>query len=262
MPASSPVPESIIAVEPQQAIQDQSPAADSQSVSTPLPDKQDEDKVAQRLPPNGKLVYRFYWGKSRWLAGLAIHQWVIENGNYTLSSTVSTTGLFQFFHPIKMVEIAKGKIIGDTLRPMEFSTQFNENPPAVAIFDWGTGLYRWSRGKAFFSQPLSRNSYDKISYLYQLYLTQEKEKYLSPEITIGRRLEHYDILNLGVEDVEIDGMPHQAVHLKRATTAPDMEKIDIWLSTAMNNFPLKMTYENRAGDYFEQLIAIDSLPAH
>jgi hypothetical protein len=40
-----------------------------------------------------------------------------------------------------------------------------------------------------------------------------------------------------------------------------MEQVDIWLSTAMGNLPLKMTYANQAGDHFEQLITSGSLPA-
>lgn len=232
---------------------------------TPAPDlsanQQSDDPVQQRLPPNGKLTYQFYWGKSRWLAGQAVHEWVIRRDGYTLTSTVSTTGIFQLIHPVKLVEVSQGKITGTTLRPLAFTTQLNEYPAAVSMFLWDKGQLRWFRGQASFTQTLPENSYDKISYLYQLYLAPQKEKYFSAEITMGRRLEHYDILNLGIEDIEIDGKPHQAVHLKRAVAAPDAEQVDIWLSTAMGHLPLKMTYANQAGDHFEQLITSGALPA-
>lgn len=262
IPATPPIPETFIATEPPEVAPEQNLTAGLQAVPAQPGVTPNDDRIALRLPPNGKLIYRFFWGKSRWLAGQAIHQWLVENDYYSLTSTVSTTGLFQLFHPIKLVETSKGKISGDTLRPLQFSTQLNEYPLAVAIFDWEKSHYRWFRGQATFTQTLPKNSYDKISYLYQLYLAAQKENYFSAEITMGRHLEHYDILNLGMEEIEIDGSMHQSVHLRRATTSPEMEKVDIWLATNMNYLPLKMTYANQAGDHFEQLIATESLPAH
>lgn len=262
IPATPPMPETFIAAEPPDAAPEQNLTAGLQDVPAQPGVTPNDERITLRLPPNGKLTYRFFWGKSRWLAGQAIHQWLIENDYYSLTSTVSTTGLFQLLHPIKLVETSKGKISGDKLRPLQFSTQLNEYPPAVAIFDWERSHYRWFRGQAAFTQTLSKNSYDKISYLYQLYLATQKEDYFSAEITMGRHLEHYDILNLGMEEIEIDGSMHQSIHLRRTTTSPEMEKVDIWLATNMNYLPLKMTYANQAGDHFEQLIAAESLPIH
>jgi len=259
--SAAPMPEAHIA-EPPETPQEQNLTADLPAVPAQPAVKPGEDKIARRLPPNGKLIYQFYWGKSRWLAGQAVHQWVIGNGYYSLTSTVSTAGLFQWLHPLKLVETSKGIISGETLRPLQFSTQLNEYPLAVAIFDWEKEYYRWFRGKTAFTQVLPKNSYDKISYLYQLYLAPRQEDYYSAEITMGRRLEHYDILNLGREEIEIEGNIYPSIHLRRATATPDMENVDIWLATDMDNLPLKMTYSNQAGDHFEQLIAGDSLPRH
>ncbi|MDD5175245.1 MAG: DUF3108 domain-containing protein [Sterolibacterium sp.] len=259
-PAPAPIREQVISIVP--ADETQKNAADlRETPPTALPPTQNSDRIAQRLPPSGKLVYRFYWGEARWLAGQAVHQWVIENGIYTLSSTVSTTGLIGLLRPIKLVEISQGMIIDDRLRPLKFSTQWNENPPAVSIFSWDKGNLLWSRGNASSIQPLSANSYDKISYLYQLYLAAAKENFFSPEITLGRHLEHYEIQDLGLEELEIDGRILPCIHLKRVTTSTDLENVEIWLSTTFNNLPIKMTYSNKSGDHFEQLISLDSVPS-
>jgi hypothetical protein len=258
--ALPPSPGTFIVTDPHEPAASPTLAANLPATPVTTPLQTNDDKVTQRLPPNGKLTYRFYWGSARWLAGEAIHQWQINNGYYSLTSTVRTTGIFQWLHPVKLEEISKGKINGAVLLPLQFSTQLNEYPPAVAIFDWDKELYRWFRGKAVFNQALPKNSYDKISYLYQLYLAPKKESYFSAEITTGRRLEHYDIVNLGLEEVDIDGEAHQSIHLQRTTSSPDMEKIDIWLAANLDHLPLKMTYANQAGDHFEQLISGDSLP--
>ncbi|MFA7282477.1 MAG: DUF3108 domain-containing protein, partial [Sterolibacterium sp.] len=254
MLAPPPNPGKFIAAETPDPVPEPLPVANPPAASDAMPTQANEDKLVQHLPPNGKLIYRFYWGTARWLAGEAIHQWQITNGYYSLTSTVRTTGIFQWLHPVKLEEVSKGKINGAILQPLQFSTQLNEYPPAVAIFDWDKELYRWFRGKAVFNQALPKNSYDKISYLYQLYLAPRNENYFSAEITTGRRLEHYDIVNLGLEEIDIDGEAHQSIHLQRATSSPDMEKIDIWLAANLNHLPLKMTYANQAGDHFEQLI--------
>lgn len=235
--------------------------ADTQETPALVPaTDENSGKNKQHLPPDGKLVYKFYWGKSRWLAGQAIHQWSIENGIYSLSSTLTTTGLIGLLRPIKLVETSRGIIIDDRLRPLQFATQWNDAPPAVAMFLWDKGVFRWRRGSNSFDQDLSANSFDKISYLYQLYMAAEKEVFFSPEITMGRRLEHYDIQNLGVEEVEIEGQFHPCIHLKRITSSADMEGIEIWLSASSNHLPIKMTYSNKSGEYFEQLISLDSIP--
>lgn len=260
IPAPSPIVEKVISIDPAEEKQDESPAVSLETPPSPIPPEPINDQVAQRLPPSGKLIYKFYWGEARWLAGQAVHQWVIEKGSYTLSSTVTTTGLVGLFRPIKLVETAQGIVVGGRLRPLKFTSQWNENPAAVSLFVWDKGYFLWSRGNASFTQPLSPNSYDKISYLYQLYISAQKEDFFSPDITLGRRLEHYDIQDLGTEELEIDGEIQLSIHLKRATSSPEMENIDIWLSTTRNNLPIKMTYSNKSGDHYEQLISLDSIP--
>jgi len=256
-----PLPRSadVISIEPAGARQEESPAYANDIPVAQSPAEQTSERDLQRLPASGKLVYQFYWGKSRWLAGLATHQWVVDNGNYTLSSTVSTTGLFGLIHPVRLVETSQGTVAGDSLRPQMFITQLNEHPPAVSYFNWDKGYFRWYRGAASFTQSLPASAYDKISFLYQLYLTPLKEGSRSTAITVGRRLEHYEISNLGVEEIDVDGKTYPAHHLKRITTSADMEQVEIWLSTR-DNLPVKMVYSNAAGDHFEQLIAAESIP--
>lgn len=244
--------------EPAAAQQDEYPANPSVNPATPTPNERKDDKIVPSMPPSGKLVYQFYWGKSRWLAGLATHQWKIDNGYYTLSSNVSTTGLFALLRPTRLVETSQGSLSGARLRPQMFITQLNDLPPAISYFNWNKGYFRWHRGDASFTQSLPANAYDKISFLYQLYISPDRENFYSADITMGRRLEHYEIRNLGVEEIEIDGKVYPATHLKRAASPANLEQVEIWLSTA-DNLPIKMIYSNNAGDQFEQLITAESI---
>jgi len=252
-----PLAENAVSIDVGQAQQDENP--DPPIEAAPAPAEQTTGGTLQRLPSSGTLEYRFYWGKARWLAGLATHQWVVDGGNYTLSSSVSTTGLFGLIQPVRLVETSQGSVVGDRLRPQMFITQLNEHPPAISYFNWTKGYFRWYRGTASFTQTLPASAYDKISFLYQLYLTPLKVDSYATAITTGRQLEHYEIRNLGVEEIEIDGKLYPSHHLKRITTSADMEQIEIWLSTR-DNLPVKMTYSNSAGDHFEQLIAAESIP--
>ena len=211
------------------------------------------------LPASGTLVYQFYWGKARWLAGQAIHQWVIDKEFYTLSSTLSTTGLFALFKPVRLVEVSKGVIRAGRLRPWQFTTQFNDRPPRLAMFNWDKGNLRWFDGQAAYTEVLPGNTYDKISILYQLYLSPEDSDLLSVYVSSGRRPEHYAIRKVGLEDVEIAGQRYPATHLARVTHSADQDQVDIWLSSS-TRLPLKIAFSNSAGGYFEQLLAPESLP--
>lgn len=254
-------PDEPVSIEPAPQASPPSPGepVETEAPESRVPGHTTTGHLAQRLPPSGTLVYQFYWGRSRWLAGLATHQWVIENGYYTLTSSVTTTGLFGLIHPTRLVETSQGSVVGDRLRPQMFVTQLNEFAPAIAYFNWHKGHFRWYRGAISFTQPLPADAYDKISFLYQLYLTPNWETFHSVDITMGRRLEHYEIQNLGVDEIDIGGKVYPAIHLKRATTSAAIEQVEIWLSID-DNLPLRMIHSNNAGDQFEQLISADSIP--
>ena len=253
----SPLAENDISIDVGRVQQDENPDPPIEALQIPV--EHPTGGTVQRLPASGTLVYRFYWGMSRWFAGLATHQWVVDGGNYTLSSSVSTTGLFGLIHPVRLVETSQGSVVGDRLRPQMFITQLNEHPPAISYFNWSKGYFRWYRGTASFTQTLPASAYDKISFLYQLYLTPLKESSYATAIAMCRQLEYFEIRNLGVEEIDIDGEPHPSHHLKRITTSADAEQVEIWLSTR-DNLPIKMVYSNSAGDHFEQLIAAESIP--
>ena len=220
----------------------------------------EEEPPSPRLPANGRLVYQFYWGKSRWLAGHAIHEWVVKDGYYTLSSSVNTTGLFALLHPTRLVETAKGLVIGNRLRPLQFSTQLNDYPPLLAFFNWEKGYFRWYRGNSPTTQALPAGSYDKISFLYQLSLARQQPGASTAYITTGDQLERYDIEDLGQEKIEIDGKTLDTTHLRKAASAADPSVIELWLARDLG-LPVKITHTTRGGDHFEQLLAPGSLPA-
>lgn len=211
------------------------------------------------LPPRGALTYRFYWGRSRWLAGQAVHQWLVQGRRYTLSSYIQTTGLFWLLRPLQLLETAKGTLVGNRLRPEMFSTQLGADVVLVASFNWEKNYFRWFDHSGSARQELPPDAYDKISFLFQLFLHRESHGLSSAHISMGRRLDPYTVANLGIEEVDIDGTPHPAAHFRTTASAIDTGVIDVWLSSA-HGIPVKMTYTTGDGEYFEQLIEPDSLP--
>ena len=258
-PPPSPVPAP--SEDPVPPAQEAAAPAPPLAAANPIPAEPppESGSTSTLLPTQGELRYRLYWGKSRWLAGQAVHHWRIDNGYYRLSSTVRTTGLFALLRPFEMIESAQGQLIGDKLRPLQFSTQFNGQTPNLAMFNWEKGSYRWFGAKGSFTQPLPARAYDKISFLYQLALARERKDMFPAQITLGWHLEAFAIEDMGLEEVDIEGTPHIATHLRRTAVADGAADIDIWLS-ATRSLPIKMVYASRSGDRFEQLIAADSIP--
>jgi len=235
------------------------PPPDPMTIAPTLPAAPTPPSAARRLPQSGTLSYRFFWGKARWLAGEASQQWLIEDDRYTLSSTVTTTGLFGLLRPFHMVETAKGNVVGDRLRPLQFTMQLNNDMRMVAMFNWEKGYFRWYDGRVANTQPLPANSYDKISLLFQLYIDRGIERLAALHLSLGRRLEASVVEDRGLEEVDIDGTAHVARHLHRPGSAADPGAVDIWLSHAYG-LPVKMSYANGNEVYFEQVITADSLP--
>jgi len=227
--------------------------------SSPAPSAEPQTTTIQRLPANGKLVYQFYWGEARWLAGRAVHEWVVEGDRYSFSSNVTTTGLFALLHPTRLIETAQGLVVGGRLRPLHFSTQLNDSPPILAVFNWQKKYFRWYRNLAAFTQALPADAYDKISFLYQLYLAEDKDRLSSAHVTTGKDLEQYDIENLGLVELEIEGRIFPTLHLRKPASAANSDVIDVWLSTT-HKLPIKITQSNTAGYHFEQVISAESMP--
>ncbi len=233
-----------------------SPGLAAVPAQAPLP----QESPALELSPHGKLNYQFYWGRSRWLAGEASHEWVIANGYYSFTSIVRSTGLFGLLRPVQLVETAKGMLVGDSLRPLQFSTQFNDKQAALVMFNWDKGSIRTYGAQGSTTQSLPASSYDKISFLYQLCLTRDMRALSLVHITTGRQLDDYAIEDLGLETVEIGERSYPSIHLRRAAPLQGGLEFDIWISE-QHRLPLKMAYATVAGDYFEQLISADSMPS-
>jgi hypothetical protein len=228
--------------------------------SSPAPSAEPQKTTIQRLPASGKLVYQFYWGEARWLAGRAVHEWVVEGDRYSFSSNVTTTGLFALLHPTRLVETANGLVVGGRLRPLHFSTQLNDYPPILAVFNWQKNYFHWYRNQAAFTQNLPADAYDKISFLYQLYLAEDKDRLSSAHVSTGKELEQYDIENLGRVELEIEGRIFPTLHLRKPASAANSDVIDVWLSTT-HKLPIKITQSNTAGYHFEQVISVESMPS-
>lgn len=210
----------------------------------------------RRLPRAGELSYDLYWSESHWLAGTATHRWSIDDqGHYTLSSESMTTGIFALLNPLTINDETTGQLTGRGLSPSRFVTRSNAGAPAEVRFDWQNRRITFDNNLDNRAESIDGDVYDKLSFIYQLYLMQPKEKTFSVSITLGYRLELYLIEIIGAEEIETGVGTLNTVHLKRVNAGQGDNHVEVWLAPTMDFLPVKMRFFNDRGQYYEQIIS-------
>ncbi len=263
LPADLPladVPEAVAAESPASAVAD--PLAGSGIVSALVPepavnrDDQGRKSFEGKLPQQGELTYNLYWSKDRWLVGQAVHRWSVDGGgHYILSSESKTTGLFALIHPLTIADETHGFLTDQGMAPFHYVTRANDEPAATVHFDRQTSRVRfYLNNVARPAATVEGRVFDKLSFLYQLYLMRPQEKTFTIMITLGYRIESYVIEAAGEEEIETGLGSMNAVHLRRINLAPGDDHVEVWLAPAMDYLPVKLLFFNDRGQYYEQTI--------
>ena len=210
----------------------------------------------RRLPQQGELTYSLYWSKDRWLVGKAIHRWSVDSGgHYTLSSESKTTGLFALLHPLTISDETHGYLTDQGMAPFHYVTRANDEPAATVHFDRQTSRIRFYLNNVpRLTAAVDGKVFDKLSFLYQLYLMRPQERTFTIMITLGYRIEPYVIETVGEEQIETGLGSMNAVHLKRINLGPGDDHVEVWLAPAMDFLPVKLLFFNDRGQYYEQSI--------
>lgn len=210
----------------------------------------------RKLPQQGELTYDLYWSKDHWLVGKATHRWATDSqGHYTLSSESKTTGIFALLSPLTIFDETYGQLTDQGMTPLRYVTRANDEPRVEVQFDWQAKRIRFYSNKVQrLALPLDGKVFDKLSFLYQLYLMRPKEPIFSVTITLGYRIEQYVIESIGEEEINTGLGSMNAVHLRRMNAGPGDDHVEVWLAPAMDYLPVKILFFNNRGQYYEQSI--------
>ena len=216
-----------------------------------------ESALSERtLPRQGELTYDLYWSKDRWRVGKASHRWSTDRaGHYRLSSESKTTGLFALLQPLTISDESYGQLSDRGLTPSLYVTRANDEASAEVYFDALANRIRfYSKTVPRLAHAVDGRVFDKLSFLYQLYLRPPQERIFSVMITLGYRVETYVIESVGEEEIDTGLGRLSAVHLRRTGLGPEDDHVEVWLAPAMDFLPVKLLFFNSRGQYYEQTI--------
>jgi hypothetical protein len=243
-PAAEPVPEAVI--EPMaEAVPEPIREEPTGGVSEPV----EQAPVSIALPRLAHIRYRVTLGEGGFVIGEAIQDLRRDDKTYEMRSSAATTGLAGFFKPVRVVNISQGEVTAGGLRPLSFRIERDKGNNEWANFDWQANLVMLSNERTF---PLETGAQDMLSMFAQLAVMMSTPGTVSLPVVTGKKVERYEFVLVGEEQVATPGGERATVHL-RSVQANSRESTDVWLGREDALLPVKIRYVDRRGDVYEQI---------
>lgn len=222
----------------------------SESAPKPVP------VLARRLPRKGEITYDFFWGNDKFNVGRTLQTWEIDDNRYRLSSVSETTGLAWLFSRQRLAFESRGSLTASGLRPEHFTTErlrSGRSKDAAADLDWSamTAMI----GNPQLSVALPADAQDLMSFMYQLGLLPLAPGRIELPITNGWKLERYELVIGGEEELQTPFGTLRAVPVKQVRR-PGQESIELWLAAEYRWLPVRIRFFDREGEPSgEQLVS-------
>jgi hypothetical protein len=197
------------------------------------------------LPGKGRVRYVITRGEGGFVVGQSVHSWEHDGLAYTLQSVTETTGLAALFKPARVLQLSRGEVTVEGLRPVEFRHE-RVGGLDTAAFDWGRRVVAYAGRE----EAIDAGTQDMLSMYYQIVLLSPRSGELDMPIATGRKLEVFRIEVLGEEVVTLPAGGRRALHLK---TRSGNDSIELWIAPEARGLPLKIRFTDRKGEIFDQL---------
>ena len=197
------------------------------------------------LPGKGRVRYIITRGEGGFVVGQSVHSWEHDGLAYTLQSVTETTGLAALFKPARVLQLSRGEVTVEGLRPVEFRHE-RVGGLDTAAFDWGRRVVAYAGRE----EAIAAGTQDMLSMYYQIVLLSPRSGELDMPIATGRKLEVFRIEVLGEEVVTLPAGGRRALHLK---TRSGNDSIELWIAPEARGLPLKIRFTDRKGEIFDQL---------
>ncbi len=226
------------------------PALPPAPVERPTPAPEPMPRLAVRaLPGQLTLEYSVQMGDGDegFVAGRATYVWQVQNGRYSLSSTIEATGLAALFVSGRIVQSSEGAVDVSGLRPEQYWLQRNERKQDIARFDWATRRLNLNGGR---EARLTPQGQDLLSFPFHLAITvTEAESAFALGVTNGRKFNEYEFRVLGRQVLELKGRKLDTLHLQGSKVG--VGTLDVWLDLGRSGLPARIRTLDRNGKVME-----------
>ena len=211
--------------------------------------------VAMAVPPPAPAVPKFpvhglpeklsitYALTSAVADGRAVYEWTRDGDRYEVTSEAEAVGFVTLFileGRIRQKSI--GTVTAEGLRPERFTEYRTGADDEGVAFDWEGRKVTFERfGKEPRSQPLTDNSIDWLSMIFQLAHVPPHGESFDLHVFTQRRFYKFRLMILGTEEIEVPLGKLQTLHL-RHVDPEDNSVVDVWLGLDQHNLPVKLRY--------------------
>ena len=236
------------------ATQEPAPPPPSPVVETPKP----EPRVVRQLPRRGSITYALYLGTDKFNIGKTLQTWELDDKHYKVSSASQTTGLAAMFKPYSINLESSGSMTAEGLRPESFSSQRGRSgeEQKAAQMNWVERVLVLKDGPRENAVSLRPDTYDALSFMYQLALTDIRPGRMYVEITNGAKLEIYGF-DVGAEEtLDLPLGKVSAIPVRKVRGA-DEEGLEFWLAPAYRYLPVRVRFLDREGKVSGEQLATE-----
>jgi hypothetical protein len=217
----------------------------------------EETRPAHPLPKHAQLTFTAYRGNGGMRLGEAVHRLDIEEGRYTLKALTRTTGLASIFKLYESTQQSDGTVARQGLRPVKYSETKNTSKGKEVIeAEFPHEHESPPSSSADPETPVSAQTQDIISFLYQLSQLSLDRGVIPIFIHNGKKLEHYELAVGEEEEIEtplgkLRTLPLRKIH------AQGEEGLDVWLGLEYRLLPVKIRQIDRDGQIAGEMVVSD-----
>jgi hypothetical protein len=236
--------------------------ADSPEIAAPAPDVAPPEVVALAQPapsaispapalpadplfPVGAMPSSLsvtYQLNSAFADGRAVYTWNRDGDNYTITGEAEAVGFFTLFLEGRILQESRGTVTPKGLRPERFVERKPNAASEGLDFDWSTRQVTMDRGDRKNVTPLTDNTVDWLSMIFQLAHQPPKGDSMELRVFTQRKLYRFQLKVLGEEDIRIPLGTVRALHLRHVDPVDPSETVDVWLGVDQHYVPVKLRY--------------------
>jgi len=184
-----------------------------------------------------------------------------DGKTYSLVSESKTVGVAAVFYRLNLTRRSTGRITANGLRPESFAELRNGKPKRSARFYWDkrTAVLVDENNEQTVSLP--EDTWDQASFAYNFAFADLQNATFQVNLTDGRRIQHYDYVVVGKENIETEMGRLETIHVKKVQPPGDKRGFDSWISLAHHNLPVRIRITEKDGTAFDSVVAKIAYPS-
>jgi len=178
------------------------------------------------------------------------------NGTYRLTETWKGRGIYALLGRAKRV--SEGSMSAWGPRPQEYTDERSGRSTQHVSFDWTANTITRRYKGATRTEPVPRDTQDRLSFLLALAFLSQKAEPVSFHIADGRGMSRHTYKLDGRERIRTPAGEFDAVKLARRNDSGELS--EIWLAANRGYLPVRLVVTEKSGTRYEHVATRISQP--